>query len=173
MGPPDADPHLLSWFAVVDTVNSGCINAREFALMNGDWTPFDIHMVKRLISIFGTNRSGMTGFNEVNPLDNYIKGWQNVFRHFDYGRFGSINSGYFQLSPQLLDLAQRKYDPPVKGTTTGGRYQAPPAVSFDRFAHACAAIKQLSEAFRKLDSDWDRWTQIDYDQFMHTMLTLS
>jgi len=44
--------------------------------------------------------------------------WQNVFRHFDRDRSGSIDGpelrdalaqfGY-SLSPQLLDLVQRKY----------------------------------------------------------------
>ncbi|THU83479.1 EF-hand [Dendrothele bispora CBS 962.96] len=181
--PPGADPQLWNWFAAVDTDNSGHITAQELerALMNGDWSPFDIDTVKMLMSIFDTDRSGTIGFNEFAGLWKYIKDWQNVFRHFDRDRSGSIDGGElrealsqfgFQLSPQLLDLVQRKYDPPVKGTTTGGRYQAAPAISFDRFVRACVAIKQLSEAFQKLDSDRDGWIQINYDQFMHTVLTL-
>jgi hypothetical protein len=47
-----------------------------------------------------------------------------------------------------------------------------PGISFDRFVRACVAIKQLTDAFQKLDTDRDGWIQINYDQFMHTVLQL-
>lgn len=79
----------------------------------------------------------------------------------------------------------------------GGR---PPAaaeasgITFDRFVRACVVIKQLSEAFQKIDTDrvrlfksltsnfgsqltffsrriQDGWIQINYDQFMYTVLS--
>lgn len=176
--PPGADPQLWSWFAAVDTDGSGHITAPELerALMNGDWTPFDLDTVKMLMSIFDTDRSGTIGFNEFAGLWKYIKDWQGVFRHFDRDRSGSIDGGElrealsqfgFQLSPQILDLVQRKY-----ATTPGGRGQPVSGISFDRFVRACVAIKQLSEAFQRLDSDRDGWIQINYDQFMQTVLTL-
>ncbi|THU90648.1 EF-hand, partial [Dendrothele bispora CBS 962.96] len=170
-----------NWFAAVDTGNSGRITAQELerALMNGDWSPFDIDTVKMLVSIFVMDRSGTIGFNEFARLWKYIKDWRNVFGHLDRDHSGSIDSGelrealsHFQLSAQLLNLVQRKYNPPVKSMTTGGRYQTAPAISFDRFVRACIASKQLSEAFQKLDSDRDGWIQMTYDQFMHTLLTL-
>jgi Ca2+-binding EF-hand superfamily protein len=177
--PPGADPQLWNWFAAVDTDNSGSINAQELerALINGDWTPFDLDTVKMLMSIFDTDRSGTIGFNEFAGLWKYIKDWQNVFRHFDRDRSGSIDGGElrealqqfgYQLSPQLLDLVQRKYASSVSGV----RAMPPPGISFDRFVRACVVIKQLSEAFGRLDSDRDGWIQINYDQFMHTVLTL-
>jgi Ca2+-binding EF-hand superfamily protein len=49
---------------------------------------------------------------------------------------------------------------------------ADPGISFDRFVRACVVIKQLSDAFIKLDSDKDGWIQINYEQFMHTVLSL-
>jgi peflin len=86
-----------------------------------------------------TDRSGTIGFNEVRfwsflttahatlnlsritqfaGLWKYIKDWQNVFRHFDRDRSGSIDGqelaealrqfGY-NLSPPLLQLVERKY----------------------------------------------------------------
>jgi len=177
--PPGADPQLWNWFAAVDTDNSGSINAQELerALINGDWTPFDLDTVKMLMSIFDTDRSGTIGFNEFAGLWKYIKDWQNVYRHFDRDRSGSIDGqelkealqqfGY-QLSPQLLDLVQRKY----ANSVSGAHHMPPPGISFDRFVRACVVIKQLSEAFGRLDSDRDGWIQINYDQFMHTVLTL-
>ena len=52
----------------------------------------------------------------------YIKDWQNVFKHFDRDRSGTIDGdelrdalgqfGY-NLSPSLLDLVQKKYGAPA------------------------------------------------------------
>ena len=65
-----------------------------------------------------TDRSGTIGFNEFSGLWKYIKDWQNVFRHFDRDRSGSIDGqelsnalqqfGY-NLSPPLLRLLESKY----------------------------------------------------------------
>ncbi|KAG5643198.1 hypothetical protein DXG03_001358 [Asterophora parasitica] len=167
--PPGADPQLWSWFSTVDTDRSGAITAVELerALVNGDWTPFDLDTVKLLMTIFDTDRSGTIGFNED---------WQNVFKHFDRDRSGSIDGGElrdalgqfgYNLSPPLLDLVQRKY-----ASTVASRGGPPPGISFDRFVRACVVVKQLSEAFGKLDTDRDGWIQINYDQFMQTVLSL-
>lgn len=70
------------------------------------------------MSIFDTDRSGTIGFNEFAGLWKYIKDWQNVFRHFDRDRSGSIDGAElhqalqqfgFNLSPALLHLLERKY----------------------------------------------------------------
>jgi len=176
--PPGADPQLWSWFTAVDLDRSGAISAIELerALINGDWTPFDLDTVKLLMTIFDTDRSGTIGFTEFAGLWKYIKDWQNVFRHFDRDRSGSIDGGElrealgqfgFNLSPPLLNLVQRKY----ASTATAGR-GPPPGISFDRFVRACVVVKQLSEAFGRLDTDRDGWIQINYDQFMETVLSL-
>jgi len=170
--PPGADPQLWNWFTAVDTDRSGNITVHELqkALINGDWTPFDLDTVKLLMSIFDTDRSGTIGFNEFSGLWKYIKDWQNVFRHFDRDGSGSIDGrelsealrqfGY-NLAPPLLALVERKYG---SGPGVGG-------ITFDRFVRACVVIKQLTEAFQKLDTDRDGWIQISYDQFMQTVLS--
>ena len=182
-GPPaGADPQLWNWFSAVDTDRSGHITATELerALINGDWTPFDLDTVKLLMTIFDTDRSGTIGFNEFAGLWKYIKDWQNVFRHFDRDRSGSIDGNElrdalsqfgYNLSPPLLDLLQKKYDI-SKANQTASRGGPPPGISFDRFVRACVVVKQLSEAFQKLDTDRDNWIQINYDQFMQTVLSL-
>lgn len=90
----------------------------------------------------------------------------------------------YNLNPNLLHLVQRKYctysnqpvvhDPNQKvvasSADTYGRY--PSGITFDRFVRACVVIKQLTEAFRRLDVDRDGWIRVDYDQFMTTVLTL-
>ncbi|KIP09039.1 hypothetical protein PHLGIDRAFT_126631 [Phlebiopsis gigantea 11061_1 CR5-6] len=181
-GPPaGADPQLWNWFSSVDSDRSGHISAHELqrALINGDWTPFDLDTVKLLMTIFDTDRSGTIGFNEFAGLWKYIQDWQNVFRHFDRDRSGSIDGSELQqalrqfgynLSPQLLGLLERKYD--VKEASAPAMPgSAPPGISFDRFVRACVVIKTLTESFQRLDSDRDGWIQINYDQFMQTVLS--
>ncbi|KAL1725560.1 hypothetical protein EV714DRAFT_239948 [Schizophyllum commune] len=179
--PPGADPQLWNWFSAVDSDRSGHISAPELqrALINGDWSPFDLDTVKMLMSIFDTDHSGTIGFNEFAGLWKYIKDWQNVFRHFDRDRSGSIDGAElnqalaqfgYRLSPQLLDLLQRKYVP--EAATAAAAHGPPPGISFDRFVRACVVIKQLTESFSRLDSDRDGWIQINYDQFMETVLSL-
>jgi len=176
--PPGADPQLWNWFSAVDIDRSGAISAPELerALINGDWTPFDLDTVKLLMSIFDTDRSGTIGFSEFSGLWKYIKDWQGVFKHFDRDRSGSIDGrelhealrqfGY-NLSPQLLDLLQKKY---AGAPTAHGA--ASPGITFDRFVRACVVIKQLSEAFGRLDTQRSGWIQINYDTFMQTVLSL-
>jgi len=176
--PPGADPQLWNWFSAVDTDRSGAITAPELerALINGDWTPFDLDTVKLLMSIFDTDRNGTIGFNEFAGLWKYVKDWQNVFRHFDRDRSGSIDGTELQgaltqfgynLSPQLLALVQRKY-----GNQVPAIGAPPPGISFDRFVRACVVVKQLSEAFARLDTSRNGWIQLNYDQFMQTVLSL-
>jgi len=132
------------------------------------------------MSIFDTDRSGTIGFNEFAGLWKYIKDWQNVFKHFDRDRSGSIDGNElrdalaqfgYNLSPHLLVLVQRKY----AGNTApapGRAHTAPAGISFDRFVRACVVVKQLSEAFGRLDTDRDGWIQIGYEGFMETVLSL-
>ncbi|VDB88891.1 unnamed protein product [Peniophora sp. CBMAI 1063] len=188
--PPGADPTLWNWFTAVDLDRSGMISASELqrALINGDWSPFDLDTVKLLMNIFDTDRSGTIGFNEFSGLWKYIKDWQGVFRHFDRDNSGSIDGGElsealrqfgYNLSPQLLVLLERKYGSAPAGGPPGrgmppfpGQGGAPQGITFDRFVRACVVIKQITESFQRLDNDRDGWVQINYDQFMQTVLEL-
>ncbi|KAI0752827.1 hypothetical protein C8Q80DRAFT_1148496 [Daedaleopsis nitida] len=179
-GPPaGADPQLWQWFTAVDVDRSNHISVHELqkALINGDWSPFDLDTVKLLMSIFDTDRSGTIGYNEFAGLWKYIKDWQNVYRHFDRDNSGTIEGSELQealrqfgynLSPQLLRLVEAKYGSGPRA----GHGAPPPGITFDRFVRACVVIKQISETFQKLDTDRDGWVQINYDQFMHTVLSL-
>ncbi|KAH8827799.1 EF-hand [Flagelloscypha sp. PMI_526] len=184
--PPGADPQLWTWFTSVDADRSGHITVSELerALINGlrleslsTSTPSNYSC-----PIFDTDRSGTIGFNEFSGLWKYIKDWQNVFRHFDADRSGSIDGreldqamrqfGY-NLSPQLLDLVQKKYDVRSAAGVHGHQLSGPPpGITFDRFVRACVVVKQLSEAFQKLDTNRSGWIQIDYNTFMNTVLSL-
>ncbi|KAJ3483329.1 hypothetical protein NLI96_g6386 [Meripilus lineatus] len=176
-GPPaGADPQLWQWFTAVDTDRSGAISVTELqaALINGNWTRFDLDTVKMLMNIFDTDRSGTIGFNEFAGLWKYVADWQNVFKHFDRDRSGSIDghelasamrSFGYNLSPSILSLIEQKY-----ASGPSGAYGPPPGITFDRFVRACVVVKTLSEAFQRLDTDRDGWIQINYEDFMKASL---
>ncbi|EAU88343.1 apoptosis-linked protein [Coprinopsis cinerea okayama7 len=171
--PPGADPNLWSYFVAVDADRSGAISVTELqqALVNG----FDLDTVKMLMAIFDTDRSGTINFTEFAGLWKYIQDWQNVFRHFDRDRSGSIEghelaealrSFGYNLSHTLLKQIEQKYaSEPVSG------YGPPPGITFDRFVRACVAVKTLTEAFQRVDTDRDGWVQMNYEQFMGIVLS--
>ncbi|KAI0035734.1 EF-hand, partial [Vararia minispora EC-137] len=178
--PPGADPQLWQWFNAVDTDRSGSISVSELqaALLRTDvdmnGAGFDLDTVKMLMNIFDTDRSGTIGFAEFSGLWKYITDWQGVFRHFDKDRSGSID-GYelaealrsfgYNLSPSLLTLIEQKY---AAGPSSG--YGPPPGITFDRFVRACVAVKTLTEAFQRQDTDRDGWVTMNYEDFMRVSL---
>jgi len=175
--PGGGDTQLWQWFSAVDADRSGSISANELqaALVNGNWTKFDLDTVKMLMNIFDTDRSGSIGFQEFSGLWKYISDWQNVFRHFDSDRSGSIEgrelaealrSFGYNLSPPLLMLIEQKY---ASGPSDG--YGPPPGITFDRFVRACVVVKTLTEAFQRVDTDRDGWVQLNYEQFMKIVLS--
>ncbi|ORY75707.1 hypothetical protein BCR35DRAFT_306243 [Leucosporidium creatinivorum] len=175
---------LQQWFNSVDLDRSGQITEIELkqALVNGDWTPFSDDTVKMLMTIFDVDRSGTIGFNEFQGLWQYIKDWQQTFRNFDRDRSGSIeahelhnalSSFGFNLSPRLVDILQRKYNPPPVVKTPGqlSHPGAPLGVTFDRFVRCCVSVRQLTEAFKRADHDNDGWVNLGYEQFMDIVLS--
>ncbi|KAF7353624.1 EF-hand domain-containing protein [Mycena venus] len=172
--PPPQDPQLYQYFSAVDQDRSGSISVVELqsALVNGNWTRFDLDTVKMLMGIFDTDRSGTIDFKEFVGLWKYISDWQNVFRHFDRDGSGSIEgrelaeamkSFGYNLSPNLLTLVERKY----------GNYGPPPGITFDRFVRACVVVKTLTESFQRADTDRDGWVQLSYEQFMSVSAIIS
>ncbi|KAF9262141.1 apoptosis-linked protein [Marasmius fiardii PR-910] len=171
--PPGADPQLWQYFSNVDTDRSGSITVNELqqALVN----EFDLDTVKMLMSIFDVDRSGTISYNEFAGLWKYISEWQNVFRHFDRDRSGSIDgpelsealrSFGYNLSPNLLNMIEQKY---ASAPDTG--YGPPPGITFDRFVRACVVVKTLTESFQRADVNRNGWVQLNYEQFMSMVLS--
>jgi len=179
VAPPGADPKLWSWFVAVDADRSGSISASELqrALINGDWTHFDLDTVKLLMTLFDTDRTGDINFNEFSGLWRYIEEWQHVFRRFDRDGSGSIDGSElqsaltqfgFKLPQHLLQLLLAKYS----SSSTGSEVQDRQTITFDRFIRACVFVKQFTESYARLDGDKDGWVQLNYEQFLTVYFSL-
>ncbi|KAF8143700.1 hypothetical protein K438DRAFT_1633109, partial [Mycena galopus ATCC 62051] len=100
---PGADPQLWSWFQSVDMDRSGSITAEALqrALLNGDWTPFDLDTVKLLMTLFDMDRT--ITFAEFAGL------WVSSTTLTATAPVPVLAQFGFNLSPQLLVLVERKY----------------------------------------------------------------
>ncbi|KAN0137959.1 EF-hand [Lactarius tabidus] len=184
--PPGADPQLWEWFDKVDKDQSGDIDATELqsALINGEWSHFDLNTINLLMNIVDLDRNDRIDFNEFADLWTFIKGWQRAFDRFDTDKSGTIDRTELQnaltdfgylVTPQLLNILQRKYDvnASVPQACPGPKSGAPPAgVTFDRFVRACVVLHQVTEAFNNLHTNREGWVKIDYLQFLQTVLSL-
>ncbi|KAG9312249.1 hypothetical protein JVU11DRAFT_7551 [Chiua virens] len=178
--PPDADPQLWKWFHGVNADRSGEITVVELqrALDNGDWTPFDLDTIKLLMQLFDTDRTGFIGFKQVRVF----RGFGGISRtgkmRFDIligtirdDRWGELRDALahfgYRLAPRLIELIARKYASPLSYGPN-----APPGITFDRFVRACVVVKQITESFKRHDTNSDGWIQIDYDGFLEIVLSL-
>jgi len=171
--PVGADPVVWELFCQVDRNGSGVLSAGELqrVLLNDSTdarSQFDIDTIKLLMTTFDSNRAGSLNFNQFSGLHKYIKDWLNIFTVYDRDRSGTIDGGelrqalesygYSNFSPQLIDLIEKRY-----GTSSRhGRI----GITFDHFICACVHIKNLSDEFRRLDTDQDGVIQINYEKFM-------
>ncbi|KAI9320643.1 hypothetical protein BX666DRAFT_1909868 [Dichotomocladium elegans] len=169
--PPEVNQQLLGWFRAVDTDGSGQLTADELqrALINGDWSPFNIETVRMMVNMFDQDQSGTIGFNEFSGLWRYVEEWKRCFQAFDADSSGSINrlemgnalrSFGYNLSDRFVNLLINKFD------KYGHWSQGKGDVTFDNFVQACVTIRTLTDSFRHFDTDSDGWIQINYEDFL-------
>jgi Ca2+-binding EF-hand superfamily protein len=168
--PPGADQQLFYWFQAVDTDKSGALTTEELqkALINGDWSPFNIETVRLMMNMFDTDNTGTITFPEFAGLWRYIEDWKKCFQTFDADGSGTINFNElktalrtfgYNLSDNFINLLIKKYDKYGKGDVT-----------FDNFVQSCVTVKTLTDAFRRHDTDNDGWILINYEQFLELVV---
>jgi Ca2+-binding EF-hand superfamily protein len=137
-------------------------NELRRALVNGDYTAFDIHTVKMMIRMFDTDRSGTINFDEFCGLWGFLAAWRGLFDRFDVDRSGNISLTEFEdalvafgyrLSPAFVGLLFNTYAKNVRGRgDDAGREKG---LSFDLFVQACISLKRMTDVFKKHDEDRD------------------
>ncbi|RKP39712.1 programmed cell death protein 6-like protein, partial [Dimargaris cristalligena] len=172
-GPPSQDT-LYHWFQAVDSDKSGALSVSELqrALMNGDWSPFNIETVRMMVNMFDKDNNGTINFNEFTGLWKYIDDWKKCFQTFDADRSGTIDRNEleralrtfgFNVPPAVIGAIIRKFDihaDRIKNQAGRG------TVTFDNFIQACVTVRTLTESFQRFDTNNDGWVQINYEQFL-------
>ncbi|ORZ28180.1 hypothetical protein BCR41DRAFT_330736 [Lobosporangium transversale] len=169
---PPATPEasLRYWFDAVDSDRSGQLSTEELqrALINGDWSPFNIETVRLMMNMFDTDNSGLITFPEFAGLWKYIEDWRTCFRAFDRDGSGFIDfnelktamhSFGYNLSDHFLQLIIKKYDKRGRGD-----------VSFDNFVQIAVTVKSLTDAFKRIDREGKGYATIGYEQFLELVV---
>ncbi|KFG87566.1 peflin [Metarhizium anisopliae] len=174
--PPTPDPAsgsdstLLPLFRAVDKDGTGQLSEKELsaALVNGDWTAFDIQTVRMMIRMFDSDRSGTINFEEFCGLWSFLASWRTLFDRFDVDRSGNISLQEFtdaliafryRLSPQFVELLFRTYDKRNEGV-----------MSFDLFVQSCISLKRMTDVFKKYDDDRDGFITLSFEDFLSEIL---
>lgn len=152
------------------TTGTGQLSERELstALVNGDWTAFDVHTVRMMIRMFDSDRSGTIGFDEFCGLWSFLASWRTLFDRFDVDRSGNISLDEFsnaliafryRLSPGFVELLFTTYDKRNEGV-----------MSFDLFVQACISLKRMTDVFKKYDDDRDGYITLSFEDFLIEIL---
>ncbi|RDA94180.1 hypothetical protein CP533_6558 [Ophiocordyceps camponoti-saundersi (nom. inval.)] len=165
-----SDPTLLPLFRAVDKDGTGQLSERELstALVNGDWTAFDIQTVRMMIRMFDSDRNGTINFDEFCGLWSFLASWRTLFDRFDVDRSGNISLNEFtdaliafryRLSPHFVELLFRTYDKRNEGV-----------MSFDLFVQSCISLKRMTDVFKKYDDDRDGYITLSFEDFLGEIL---
>jgi len=156
---------------LVDSDRSGQLSTEELqkALINGDWSPFNLETVRLMMNMFDTDNSGLITFPEFAGLWKYIEDWRTCFQAFDKDKSGFIDfnelktamtSFGYNLSDPFLRLIIKKYD--KRGTGD---------VSFDNFVQIAVTVKSLTDSFQRIDTDRRGFATISYEQFLQLVVS--
>jgi len=154
---------LWPLFCSVDRDRTGQLSEESLsrALVNGDYTAFDVHTVKMMIRMFDTDRSGTINFDEFVGLWGFLAAWRGLFDRFDTDRSGNISLDEFtealiafgyRLSNGFVESLFNTF---ARNAGTVGPNSRRKALSFDLFVQACISLKRMTDVFKKFDDNRD------------------
>ncbi|KAI0250846.1 hypothetical protein BJV78DRAFT_522756 [Lactifluus subvellereus] len=183
--PPSVEQdECYTWFLAVDQDGNGQLSSGELrsALLNDRGLRFSIKTVEYLMSIFDLDGSGGIGFQEFEPLWNYMTQWRQIFDSFDTDHDGRIDASelgralsYYDLhvGPTGIDMLVKKY-----GTTTPqnrhrhDRIPPRPYVDLDHFVCACVVVRQIYGLYDKCSAGEAGQTPMTRDEFFQAVISL-
>ncbi|GAA5813134.1 hypothetical protein MFLAVUS_006604 [Mucor flavus] len=163
--------YLWDLFQRVDTDHSGSISVHELqtALVNGDWSPFNIETVRMMVGIFDTDNNGTIDFGEFRGLWKYVEDWSRCFKKFDQDNSGSIDC-------QEMSHALRTFGYNVSDRFVGTLIQTfdkygTGDITFDNFVQACVTLSTLTKSFRSRDYESRGSIIINYEDFLTLVIS--
>ncbi|KAH9973117.1 hypothetical protein BGW80DRAFT_1311900 [Lactifluus volemus] len=171
-----------TWFAAVVQDGNGQLSPEELrnALLNDGSLRFSTKTVNYLMSTFDLDGSGGIGFQEFEPLWNYVTQWRKMFDSFDIDHDGRIDASglarvlaYYglQVGPTVINMLIKKY-----GTTTlQNRHWhdgVPLYVDLDQFFCVCVVVHQIYGLYERCSAGWDEQGQSPREEFLQAIISL-
>jgi len=149
----------LAWFQAVDQDGSGHISAEELqaALINNGGLSFSMTTVEYLMGIFDRDGSGTIGFEEFEPLWNYITQWRQMFDSFDADNDGTIDASELSralahynlhVGTPILNTLVKKYGI-KRSRNLHPSHPARTQMDLDHFVCACVVVRQMCDLYDK------------------------
>lgn len=95
---PGVPTEVVGWFTAVDVDRNGRISPEELqrALMNTNWTPFELSTCRLLLNTFDQRRMGTIDINEFAAVYKHVADWKRCFDSFDRDRSGTVDGSELQ-----------------------------------------------------------------------------
>ncbi|KAI0302886.1 hypothetical protein B0F90DRAFT_1916983 [Multifurca ochricompacta] len=212
--PPNVQSdECFAWFVAVDQDGSGQVSPEELrsALLNDGGFRFSTRTVKYIMSIFvcfiippsnikqctncleqDLDESGGIGFQEFEPLWNYMNQWRQMFDSFDIDHDNRIDGtelgralAYYNLhvGPSVLDILVKKYGTiaPQNQQRHLGYSPAPVLaprlqVDLDHFVCACVVVQQMCGLYDRFNQGGGGGAvvpqQMSRDEFLIAVISL-
>ncbi|OBZ83521.1 Programmed cell death protein 6 [Choanephora cucurbitarum] len=165
------EQYLWNLFQRMDLDGSGSITVYELqkALINGDWSPFNIETVRMMVSMFDVDNNGTIDFREFRGLWKYVEDWSHCFKRFDYDNSGSIDC--YEMKHALKMFGYNVSDGFVKTLVQTFDKHGNGTITFDNFVQACVTLSALTKSFRARDYDNRGSIMISYEDFLTVVIS--
>lgn len=167
---PPYDPVLWNIFCQVDSDGSGSVTEKELshALINGDFTSFNLSTVALMIKLFDEDRNGTISFAEFEKLWKYLLEWKSLFARFDVDHSGTIC--FQEFSDSLVAFGYRLSTPFTQFLFRYHDRERKKEMSFDLFVQACVLLRMFTDIFKKFDTDQDGVITIGFEDFLKALI---
>ncbi|GFO45732.1 peflin-like [Plakobranchus ocellatus] len=164
--PPAIDPQVQQWFMSVDTDRSGQITAHELqqALVNTNWTQFNMETCRLMIGMFDKDFSGTINLYEFQALWHYIQQWKSTFDRFDSNKSGSIEA--HELHEAFKTMGYNVSAPFVQMVVVKFDHYGRRCLTLDNFIQSAVMLKCLTDSFRQRDTAMTGNVRMSYEDFM-------
>ncbi|KAG5355781.1 Programmed cell death protein 6 [Yarrowia sp. B02] len=172
---PLPDVNLKMLFNGVDKNNNGRLSEKELgnALVNGDFTKFNIETVRVMIKMFDRSGNGTIEFKEFCNLWRYLGDWRKLFDKFDLDKSGSISYDEYVRALEAFGYRlSNKFIQFMYSTYSSFNGAGERVIGFDLFVQSCISLKRMTDSFVQYDTDHTGYVNLSFEQFLMEIMKL-